>query len=206
MSYSFYKIVANLVPNVSGQLRMEVSDLGGGQTQFRFTNNVGVASSICDVYFDDGVLLSMSSAVGYPADGVLFEQSANPADLPEGNKLTPPFLTGTTPQYTVKGKPKPDPNASADSPDPKDGVNHAGEYLDIVWTLKSGMSTVDVINSLATGALRVGLHVQAIGDADQSAGFVNNPTPVVPVPAAAMLGLVGFAMVGWVKRKVAKVS
>jgi len=49
---------------------------------------------------------------------------------------------------------------------------------------------VDVVNNLATGALRIGLHVQAFADG-QSESFVN-----VPVPEPTSLALIGSVLAG----------
>lgn len=84
--------------------------------------------------------------------------------------------------------------ADADNPPPAKGVN-PGETLGIFFALQGTQTYADVVNELASGQLRVGLHVQAF-DGGGSESFVNMP---VPVPAAlwlfgsGLLGLIGFA-------------
>ncbi|HQG49608.1 MAG TPA: hypothetical protein PK373_11010 [Sedimentisphaerales bacterium] len=56
-TFGFYKLTNNNVENLSSQLSVVVSDAGSNQVLFKFFNNVGIASSITDVYFDDGTLL-----------------------------------------------------------------------------------------------------------------------------------------------------
>jgi len=73
------------------QLTVVVSDAGNGQVSFTFSNSGPNASSITDVYFDDGTLLAIASIVNGP--GVSFSQGAAPSDLPGGQLASPPFHT-----------------------------------------------------------------------------------------------------------------
>jgi hypothetical protein len=163
------------------QLSVDVSDAGGSQVLFYFTNSGPSASSIADVYFDDGSLLGIAS-IDNSSSGVSFSQNATPSNLPAANNASPPFVT--TAGFSADSNPPVQPN----------GVN-PGEYLGIVFDLQSGQTFADVISELTTGALRVGIHVQGFGTGG-SESFVNNP---VPVPAAVwlfgsgLLGLVGVA-------------
>jgi hypothetical protein len=70
-----------------------------------------------------------------------------------------------------------------------------GETLGIVFDLQGGGTFADVLSELASGELRIGIHVQGYASGG-SESFVNTP---VPVPAAVwlfgtgLLGLVGIA-------------
>ena len=172
-----------------GQLSVDVLDIGGNQVLFDINNNGPIDDAIIrQVYFDDGSLLGIAGLIdmdeGGGDAGVDFTAgNASPGDLPGGNSITPQF--NVTAGFL----------ADADVPQPNLWGIGAGETLGIVFTLQSGMTYADVINDLTTGALRIGVHVQAFASGG-SESFVNNP---VPVPAAVwlfgsgLLGLVGVA-------------
>jgi hypothetical protein len=144
----------------------------------------GSASSVTDVYFDDGSLLGISSITNGP--GVSFTQDASPPNLPGGNNISPPFQV--TAGFLADSDPAVQPN----------GVN-PGEWLKISFSLQSGGTFSDVINELSDGRLRIGIHVQGFSSGG-SESFVNVP---VPIPAAVWLfgsGLLGLAGVARRKR------
>jgi len=147
-----------------------------GQVLFTFSNAGSAAASITDVYFDDGSLLSIASISS--SAGVSFTHLANPANLPGGNNASPPFQT--TQGFSADSNPSVSQN----------GVDQSAEFLALTFDLQSGKSFVDVVNNLATGALRIGLHVQAFADG-QSESFVN-----VPVPEPTSLALIGSVLAG----------
>ena len=169
-----------------GQLFLEVNDPNpsDGQIDFIFTNIGPEASSITDVYFDDGTLLSIASITNTPSL-VQFSQLASPPDLPGGNNLLPPFVTTL--------------GFSADSDPPTEpfGIN-PGESLGITFDLQSGGVLNDVIDELASGVLRIGIHVQGY-DSGGSESFVNSG--VIPAPGAILLGSIGVSLVGWLRRR-----
>jgi hypothetical protein len=188
-----------ITPNLSAecqigatQLRVVASDNGDGRVRFVITNTGPAASSIADVYFDDGTLLGISQVInGGP--GVDFSQDATPGNLPGGNNISPAFET--TAGFSADSNPPVQPN----------GVN-PGESLTILFFLMSGGTFADVASELASGELRVGLHVQGFASGN-SASFVNMPS--VPLPAAGWLLLSGLATVaagGRPRRRVSLVS
>jgi hypothetical protein len=163
------------------QLSVDVTDAGPGQVLFTFLNSGLAASSITDVYFDDGTLLGIAS-IDNSDPGVDFAQLATPGNLPGANNASPPFQT--TAGFSADSNPAVQPN----------GVN-PGESLGILFNLQGGGTFANVISELTTGELRIGIHVQGY-DTGGSESFVNNP---VPIPAAVwlfgsgLLGLVGIA-------------
>ena len=159
-----------------GQLTAEVTDAGGGQVLFSFHNAGPADSSIADVYFDDGSLLSIAIIIN--SIGVSFSQFATPGNLPAANNASPPFVTTT-------GF-----SADSDSPVQPNGVN-PGEVLGIQFNLQGGQTFNDVLADLANGTLRVGLHVQGYAT-DGSESFVNAPEPATLV----LSGLVIAALAG----------
>jgi hypothetical protein len=176
------------------QLFVEVVDLGS-QVDFIFTNIGPLASSITDVYFDDGTLLgiaSITNTVGL----VDFSQLADPLDLPGGNNVSPPFAT--TAGFSADSNPPTQPM----------GVNPS-EFLGITFDLQGGGTHQDIVDELTSGELRIGIHVQGYSSGG-SESFINNgeyipptepPGAVIPAPGAVLLGSIGIGVVGWLRRR-----
>lgn len=145
------------------QLEVEVTAVGLTQVSFEFTNSGPAASSITDVYFDDGTLLGIASVTN--GAGVDFSQGASPGNLPAGNNADPDFEA--TAGFTADSNPPTQPS----------GVN-PGETLTIVFDLQGGGDFQDILDELASGALRIGIHVQGYSGGG-SESFVNVPEPSV---------------------------
>lgn len=184
--YSFTAITNNNAgapEALEAQVKMEVRGTSTSATSvtFRFYVDFSVkdpvAMSLTDVYFDDGTLFGISSIAG--SSGVSFDDPASPPDLPGGNSIDPKFETTK--------------NFSADSDTPvlANGVNAAGEYLDVTFQLLTGKTLQDTIDALASGELRVGVHVQGIAPAGGSEAGVTggDPPHVVPGPTVLPLAL-----------------
>ena len=154
------------------QLTVDVSDPGGGQVLFTFHNSGPGAASITDVYFDDGSLLAIASIVDAPPQ-VVFSPFASPGNLPGGSDASPPFVSTFS--------------ADSDPPVSGSGVN-PGESLGILFDLQGGQAFADVLDDLADGTLRIGIHVQSFATGG-SESFVNVPEPNV-------LGLGGLGLLG----------
>ena len=171
------------------QLSVDVTEQGS-QVLFTFNNSGPLASSITDVYFDDGSLLGIASLIdaddGMGGDmGVDFSVGATPGNIPGANGASPSFQT--TAGFSADSDPAVQPN----------GVN-PGEMLGILFDLQGSQDYQDVIDELTTGALRIGIHVQGF-DGGGSESFVNAP---VPVPAAVwMFGTGLLAMIGFSRRR-----
>jgi hypothetical protein len=180
--YTFTKLTNNGNVDVASQLLVEVIDGMDGTVTFKFTNDVGIASSITDVYFDDGTLLAIAQITS--SSGVDFTSPATPGNLSGANLASPPFVTTQ--------------NFSADSTPPasQNGVDDDDEWLKIKFTLQDASPGVpqtyaDTIAALNSGALRIGLHVQAIGTTGGSDSYVN----AVP-DGGATIALLGMALTG----------
>ena len=162
VSYDFYCITSGVpVPCATGEAQrlVDVTDPGGNQVLFTFTNSGPDPSSVTDIYFDDGALLDIATIINDPPM-VDFAVPAVPTELPDGNTLIPPFQTTS--------------GFSADSiaPPPWLGVD-PGEEVGIVFDLIMGRTFDDVMWQLNNEVLRVGLRVQAFAGGE-SVSFVNN--------------------------------
>ena len=170
------------------QLTVDLVDRGGvsPSVAFLFKNAGPKASSITDLYFDDGsnhTLLQIADLVG--STGVRFSVGATPGNLPGANNASPRFRT-------TLGL-----SADSDSPVQPNGVN-PGEWLSVVFDLQSGKTSASVLDDLVRRDLRIGIHVQGFANGG-SESFVNGsllPRPSgvdalgaeVPSPSA-LLGI-----------------
>jgi hypothetical protein len=155
---------------------------GANQVTFHFINTGPNASSIADVYFDDGTLLGIATITDSGA-GVDFSQGASPPDLPAGNNCDPDFEV--TAGFSADSNPPVQPN----------GVNPS-EWLDITFDLQSGQTFDDVVAQLNSGALRIGIHVQGFGNGG-SESFVNDPSTAVSLSSVAATALRGQVTLNW---------
>ncbi len=210
VEFSFVNITNNSNVNVEAQMSMFVAEVSGqpNQAAFIFKNFGSIGSRINDVYFDDGTLFGIASISN--GSGTNFVQNASPGNLPGGNTLDPPFITSGNPGAMF----------SADSSNAPNGIDNgvntgatfpSAEAIRITFNLINGKTVADVLSALSTPtgytpggapiyALRVGLHVGSIEGvgANDSDGFVNVPGVVVPLPAAAWMGMTLLGSVGGV--------
>lgn len=192
LAYEFSRVSSNSAEDLGRQLGMLVTEQPGGAL-FTFSNRLGVPASITDIYFDD-TQPALFSSIAYHSDsgvGVSFDSQAAPANLPGGNLIG--FLasfSGDANAQSVEG-------GVATKGVMKNGVNGADEWVSFLGLWTNAGSFDSLIAAFADGHFRVGLHVQAIGQAGRSDSYVNQPSPV-PLPAAAWLfasALFGFIVV-----------
>jgi hypothetical protein len=192
----------NLGVGGTNQLVCEVRDdlpnfspLGANQARFRFLNMGPIQSSITDIYFEDGSLLSIASVINNVTSGVSFSQYASPRHLPSHTSASPAFASHK------------DFQADSDSPAQPNGVN-PGEEVSIIFNLQSTKTIADVLACLSRAGeagynpadhdgLRIGLHIQGYADGSSNS-YVNLPPPpdsVIPLPNIAGLGLAGLGII-----------
>jgi hypothetical protein len=178
LTLGFHCITNNLAGDCTiggAQMSVDVTDPGSGRIAFTFRNVGAGASSITDVYWDDGSLLGIFSITNTPGL-VQFTSPATPGNLPGGNNALPPFVA--TAGFS----------ADSDSPVQPMGVN-PGETLIVTFDLINGRSFADALSDLGDGELRIGIHVQGYGSGG-SESFVNGSPPVV-VPEPGTFALLG---------------
>jgi hypothetical protein len=198
ITYDFYKLTDNATEDLSSQLSMTVWDstaansqfstsLNAGQVLFTVQNNVGIASNIAEVYFDDGLLgpsVALNSLGGYTD---FTGGGANPSNLPGGDGAVPPFESSVT--FSADVNPGP----------PGNGVNTSLDILGIVLGLGSLVDFDGVAAAVSAGTLRFGLHVRSIGVSGGSASYINNPPPTIDPPEVSVPGtslLLGIGLLG----------
>jgi len=179
----FYQITANGSVDVSGQLVLDITDLGGGTISFDLSN-AGPLSSVITMFNiqdEDGLFSDMTAVIN--GAGVDYSEDDPPGNLPGGNSVS--FVS--------------DWGSTANPPPAHNGVNE-GEEVELRFSLASGKDWNDVLDSLGSGALRAGLHVQSIDQptgGDQSESYVSNP----PLPTPGTLALAAIGLVGASRRR-----
>jgi hypothetical protein len=210
--FGFSNITNDATVNVANQLSVEVTNYTqeGDTTNsvlFTFSNSGPTASSITDIYFDDGALLGIATVIN--GTGVNMGYPTTPGDLPAGENLVPPFET------TSYEHPQLPPHFSAGTTNTNYGVN-PDESVGIVFDIGTN-AFEDVINAIYVGldpdnyigasdndgwnapSLRIGLHVQSVENMDENSdSFI-----MTPVPQAVILGLLGLGVAGIKLRKYA---
>ena len=193
---TFERITSNAPEDIASQLQFSVAvNLVGERACFRIANETEeTTGQISEIYFDDtssALLVSIGDFDFGTGENIVYftDEHVTPENLPGGNTVG---FEATLRAGAVNGN---------------GGSNRIGpeEYLGICVNLVAGKGLDDVLAALENGTLRIGLHVQSIGedgeDGDDglSDSFVSGPPPPEPpqVPdASATAMLLGLALLG----------
>lgn len=174
---SYVQVSNNAGQDISAQLDTILTDAGSGRVNFKFLNNVGIASSVKEIYFQDTVGLLSDIELGTQNGANFAVGSANPGDLPGGNSISPVFSVSAGLL------------ADAGNGGPATGLNAAADFVNINFL----GNFADVLQALNAGSIRLGLHVISIGTSGESDAYVTTGTPSTNVPdggaTAVLLGL-----------------
>lgn len=176
---------ASVAQGLAG-VSVSVTQVAGG---VRFGISVGGldAMSVSNIYWDNsaGVLGSIS-LLDPSGPGVAFVVDPSPGNLPAGSTV------GFTEHFEVRALPP-----------PSSGGMNPGESLGVEFSLAASTTFSDVSSALASGQLRIGMHVIAFANG-ASESFVSLPPqeqPVIPLPTGASLAAAGLALVGSRRRR-----
>lgn len=196
--FSYLGSAAEQEPSsLSGQLALDVDFTSTGTALLKVRNDglggVGsvsvddwIASNLAEIYFysTNQALVSSIGIAGYSGSGVNYQSMAvSPGDLPgfdrAGYYQTFAVDSDCTKKLGVGSC---------------DGVNQYGEWVQFAATLGNTFGQLDILNALASGDFRVGIHVRSIA----GAGSDSYITPLNPVPLPAAAWLFGSALLGFV--------
>lgn len=198
--YTFSYCLENnsgLCETVADQIQVEVTESAeAGWVNFTFTNNIGIQSSVTDLYFDaTGFLTQMK--ILYESDGVNFTAgSASPPTVPGAGSATPPFEVSSSLM------------ADSDAPAQPNGINAVGESLTISFKMANNIDFGEVIAAIDLGpgtdqGIRIAAHVQGVG-LGQSDTMIccssGGDDPGFPSPEPATMSLFGLAAVAAASR------
>lgn len=177
---------------VASQIHVEVTESAeAGWVNFTFTNEIGIQSSVTDLYFDATGFLTTMKIVGESAGVNFTAGSASPPDVPGGGSAIPPFEVSSS---LV---------ADSDPPAEANGINALGESLTISFQMSSGIDFSQVIAALDLGpntdeGIRIAAHVQGVGINGQSDAMIccTGGDDVFPSPEPASMMLFGIAALG----------
>lgn len=169
-------------PAVAGQMTVDITDAGGGQVLFTFSNAGPLASAIEQINFDDSASNLLGAFVSLsPSMGVNFAEDL--ANLPQGNSI------GFTSTDGFQATPPPGgPNGNSINPNESLGI------------LFNANGTIDaIVAAVLSGALGIGMHVISLPDG--SSDTLIATVAEVPVPAALPLLLTGLAGFSFAARR-----
>lgn len=200
LTLEFTNLTNNGADDIADQFSVDVTATGTDQITFSFFNSATVESVVKQVLFD------FSDPMPFDLDDIDLSFASGTSDVGyEIDKKTGPLQggNGSGVGFTT------DASSTANRPAPKNGLNEAGDQLDVIFTLLSGVTQQSVFDLIAAGDIRVGLHVISI-HGDYSDGFISDipdgdPDPEpdtnpIPVPGAILMALLGLSSLRVLRR------
>ncbi len=174
-------------PAIEAQVTIDITDNSANiahTVKAILSVSSGVSMAVANLYVDDNGLFSgINSFVN--GTGVKWGLGGSPGSIPAGNNANPDFNTNTALDSGA---------LAGAGGKPAHSVN-PGENVTLIYTLAAGKNFSDVLDQIANGDLRFGIHVIGI---DPSVSAV---THLVPEPASmATLGL-GLGLVALRRRR-----
>jgi hypothetical protein len=188
----FRQIMGGSPDGVAGQFSVDVRSVSPTTVEFKFFNNGDIDATVSKIaflgtdFFNDFRVADVSDGVAFRADYWMpnLQQFREPQARGFGNLGA----------YS----------AVADWPSRVNGINNSAaagvESLALHLDLQDDTSYSDVLAALTDGSLRVYLRGRDIGTDSVSGTFVNTGLVPVPAPAAVVLGVIGIALVGGIRR------
>ncbi len=181
----FTQITTNTNTLVANQFNAEVTNAGTGFA-IKFTNAVGIASNISEIYSTSAKTLGAMTITESGAD---FSAGGTPASLPGGSG------------FSIR--------ASANNPAPSNGINAAGDFVTLTFLYGGSFANFTAVeNSFNDGSMQLGMHVTGIAGIT-SDSFTSRPPGGGNIPGTpdsgssiALLGL-GLALLAVARRKLA---
>jgi len=184
--YDFTRITSNAPTNIAGQFSAVLHQVDATHVTFTFYNNIGVSSSVTEVFFDNdpaGVLGSRTGMVLHKSHEIDEDlnftlNNAAPPNLPSGLSIIPQFIAET--------------NLGAEAThghgsEIDHGIDESDDSVELAYSLATGKTWSDLLAAMDNGGLRAGLHVQGIEGTSDSF--------ITPEPATlSLLALGGLAM------------
>jgi hypothetical protein len=185
LDIGFSRITGNSSLGDQVNLSVSVSQLDANTLQFTFSNLSGIESVVSEIYFQDlnGLIARYQILNDQNTGNVVFQEGASPGSLPGGQDIS--FSTS----YAM----------GADNPSPKYGIN-PNETLSFTVQLSQGVGVATLVESLQSGALRIGAHVQSIGGGTSDSYVSGGGAAAAPEPGT--MALMGSGLLaGWLVRR-----
>ncbi len=178
-TFTFTNVTNNTL-DIGSQLSVDIND-AGGSVLFDFSNDVGIASNIAEIYFDAGGFLA-SLGILSQSTGVTYAPGIAPPALAPQN---PPGVADFTTNFGF------DIGTGA-------GLNQSADSLILTGVLSGLFTYNDLLNAINSNDFEIALHVRSIDGEDSDSYILGGGPNAVPLPAAgwlfgsALLGLISL--------------